>query len=47
MLILMERLVERRDGDGLIDEYNEDEAGIILLELLSSPEPEESNNEAF
>lgn len=39
--------MERRDGDGLIDEYNEDEGGIILLELLSSPEPEESNNEAF
>lgn len=46
MLILMERLVERRDGYGLIDEYNEDEGGMIL-ELLSSPEPEESNNEAF
>lgn len=43
--------MERRDGYGLIDEYNEDEynedeAGTIL-ELLSSPEPEESNNEAF
>lgn len=37
--------MERRDGDGLVDEYNEDEAGMIL-ELLSTPEPEESNNEA-